>query len=85
VGWVDPVRVLLDGNAVFAAVQELAKANGENLPITQRTLWKRMHEQGLLLDVQKEAGQVRLKPKRLIGGVHRRVYVIARKTMEEPP
>ncbi|SMF95869.1 Primase C terminal 2 (PriCT-2) [Methylomagnum ishizawai] len=83
VGWVDSTRVLLDGNAAFAAVQELAKATGENLPITQRTLWKRIHERGLLLDVQKEGGKLRLTPKRTIAGVSRRVYVMTRRTIED--
>ena len=83
VGWVDPVRVYLDGNAAFAAVQELAKAAGENLAITQRSLWARMAERGLLLDVQKEGGKLRLSPKRTIAGVSRRVYVMDRKTLEE--
>jgi hypothetical protein len=83
IGWVDAVRVYLDGNDAFAAVQGLAKATGENLAITQRTLWKRMYERGLLLDVQKEAGKVRLTPKRTIAGVSRRVYVMSRKTIED--
>jgi len=83
VGWVDPVRVYLDGNAAFAAVQEMAKATGENLAITQRSLWTRMYERGLLLDVQKEAGKVRMSPKRTIAGVSRRVYVMGRKTIED--
>ena len=62
------MRVYLDGNAAFAAVQEMAKATGENLAITQRSLWTRMYERGLLLDVQKEAGKVRMSPKRTIAG-----------------
>ncbi len=83
IGWVDAVRVYVDGNAAFAAVQELAKATGENLAITQRSLWIRMYEQGKLLDVQKEAGKVRMSPKRTIAGVSRRVYVMSRKTIED--
>jgi len=85
VGWVDPVRVYMDGNAAFAAVQELAKATGENLAITQRSLWTRMAERGLLLDVHKEAGKVRLTSRRVIAGVSRRVYVMSRKTLEDEP
>jgi len=83
VGWVDPVRVYLEGNAAFAAVQEMAKATGENLAITQRSLWARMYDRGLLLDVVKEAGKVRMSPKRTIAGVKRRVYVMSRKTLED--
>ena len=83
VGWVDPVRVYLDGNAAFAAVQQMAKDTGENMAITQRSLWTRMCERGLLLDVQREAGKVRMSPKRTIAGVSRRVYVMSRKTIED--
>jgi hypothetical protein len=83
VGWVDSVRAYLDGNAAFAAAQEMAKATGENLAITQRSLWQRMYERGLLMDVQKEAGRVRLSPKRVIAGVSRRVYVMSKKTLED--
>ncbi|MFM8330608.1 MAG: hypothetical protein ACKN9T_02870, partial [Candidatus Methylumidiphilus sp.] len=83
VGWVDPVRVYLDRNAAFAAVQELAKATGEHVAITPRSLWARMAERGLLLDVQKEGGKLRLSPKRTIAGVSRRVYVMKRETIED--
>lgn len=85
VGWVDSVRAYLDGNAAFAAAQEMAKATGENLAITQRSLWARMAERGLLLEIKDEAGKKRLNPKRTIAGVYRRVYVLARKTLEDEP
>jgi len=82
IGWVDDKKLYLDGNATFAAAQEMAKDTGDHLAITQRTLWKRMAERGLLLDVQREAGKLRLSPKRTIGGVSRRVYVLSRETLE---
>jgi hypothetical protein len=41
-----------------------------------------MAERGLLLDVQREAGKLRLSPKRTIGGVSRRVHVLSRETLE---
>jgi hypothetical protein len=85
IGWVDSVRAYLDGNAAFAAAQEMAKATGENLAITQRSLWSRLAERGLLLDVKKEAGSTRLNPKRVVAGVSRRVYIISRKTLEDEP
>ena len=83
IGWVDEQRVYWDGNAVFAAVQEMAKATGENLSITQRSLWVRMNERGLLLEVKKEDSKVRLNPQRRIAGVKRRVYIMSRKTIED--
>ncbi|PZN79786.1 MAG: hypothetical protein DM484_10830 [Candidatus Methylumidiphilus alinenensis] len=83
IGWVDELRVYLDGNAAFAAAQEMAKATGENLAITQRSLFVRMDERGMLLDVAKEAGKVRRDPKRTIAGVPRRVFIMSRKTIED--
>jgi len=83
VGWVDPVRVYFDGNAAFAAAQEMAKATGDNLAITQRTLFARMNDRGFLLDVKDEAGKKRLSPQRTIGEVKRRVYILSKKTLEE--
>jgi hypothetical protein len=83
IGWVDELRVYLDGNAAFAAAQEMAKATGENLAITQRSLFVRMDEREMLLDVAKEAGKVRRDPKRTIAGVPRRVFIMSRKTIED--
>ena len=83
IGWVDEQRVYLDGNLAFAAAQEMAKATGENVAITQRSLWVRMNERGLLQDVVKENGKVRLNPQRRIAGVKRRVYIMSRKTIED--
>ncbi|MEI7870230.1 MAG: hypothetical protein WCI11_20295 [Candidatus Methylumidiphilus sp.] len=83
IGWVDEERVYLDGNVAFAAAQEMAKATGENLAITQRSLFVRMDERRMLLDVAKEGGKVRRDPKRTVAGVPRRVYIMNRKTIED--
>ena len=83
IGWVDELRIYLEDNSAFAAVQEMAKATGENLAITQRSLFRRMYDRGLLQDVAKEGGKVRLAPKRVIAGVSRRVYIMSRKTLED--
>ena len=40
--------LLLDPEAAFAAAQKLARDQGTSIPIKQRTLWKRLAEQGLL-------------------------------------
>lgn len=84
IGWVDDVRVYLDGHAAFAAVQEMAKSVGENLAITELTLWKRMNERGLLMDVvkEKESGKLRLQARPTVGGVRRRAYILHRETLE---
>ena len=48
VGWIRDDDLLLDPDAAFAAAQKLARDQGTSIPIKQRTLWKRLAEQGLL-------------------------------------
>jgi hypothetical protein len=48
VGWVDGQDLYLEPEAAFAEVQELAGKQGESLPVTPRTLFKRLKEKGLL-------------------------------------
>jgi hypothetical protein len=47
-GWIRKDDLLLDPDAAFAAGQKLARDQGTSIPIKQRTLWKRLDEQGLL-------------------------------------
>ena len=47
-GWVRDDDLLLDPDAAFAAAQKLARDQGTAIPVKQRTLWKRLAEQGLL-------------------------------------
>lgn len=53
VGWLDGEQLLLEPEAAFAAVQRLAREQGTCLPITQRTLWARMREKGLIASHEK--------------------------------
>ena len=47
-GWIRDGDLLLDPETAFAAAQKLAHDQGTSIPIKQRTLWKRLAEQGLL-------------------------------------
>ena len=47
-GWLDGDDLLLEPEAVYAAVQRLARDQGNVFAITATTLWKRMHETGLI-------------------------------------
>jgi hypothetical protein len=47
-GWIRDGDLLLDPESAFAAAQALARDQGTSIPIRQRTLWKRLAEQGLL-------------------------------------
>jgi hypothetical protein len=48
VGWLDGADLYLEPEASFAAAQELARDQGEALPVTPRTLHRRLKERGLL-------------------------------------
>src|SRR5262249_17325526 len=52
-------------DAVFSVVQRLAETQQAPLPVTQHTLWKRMHERGVL---RRETAQQKNKVRRVIGG-----------------
>ena len=49
IGWVQGDRLYLEPEAAFHAVQRFAEGQQAPLPITQRTLWKRMREHGMLV------------------------------------
>jgi hypothetical protein len=71
IGWVDGDDLLLEPDAVFAAVQRIAKEQDHPLPWTQRTLWKRLAEKGIL--ASREPSQNRNTVRWFIAGTRRRV------------
>ncbi len=54
IGWVSTENILLEPEAAFAEVQELAREQGTSIPVGQRTLWKRLAEKGLLASTDTE-------------------------------
>jgi hypothetical protein len=48
IGWLDDGALYLQPDAAFAEAQEMARHQGEALPVAPRTLWRRMRERGLL-------------------------------------
>ena len=72
VGWLDADDLFLDPESSFAAVQKLARDQGTSVPIKQRTLWKRLAEQGHLVSRDRARGTNTVR--RTIGG--RRLEVI---------
>jgi hypothetical protein len=63
VGWLDGDDLLLEPEAAYAEAQELARHQGEALPVSCRTLWKRLKERGLLAswDERRERNTIRRK------------------------
>ena len=72
VGWLDADDLFLDPESSFAAVQKLARDQGTSMPLKQRTLWKRLAEQGHLVSRDRARGTNTVR--RTIGG--RRLEVI---------
>ena len=48
-GWIRADDLLLEPETAFAAAQKLARDQGTSIPVKQRTLWKRLADQGLLV------------------------------------
>jgi hypothetical protein len=48
IGWIDGADLYLAPEAAYAEAQELARHQGDALPVSPRTLWKRCRERGLL-------------------------------------
>jgi hypothetical protein len=48
IGWIDGGDLLLEPEAAYAEAQELARSQGDSIPISPRTLWRRLRERGLL-------------------------------------
>jgi len=80
VGWLDGDDLLLDPEAAYAAVQKLARDQNASLSITQRVLWKRLAERGLILT---EEGKERTyyTVKRTVGEQRRRVLILSQGSM----
>jgi hypothetical protein len=66
IGWIEGNDIYLDPDAAFAAAQKLASEQGERLGITDEALRKRLHEGGLLAEV--DATRRRLTVRRTIMG-----------------
>ena len=55
-GWIRDDDLLLEPETAFAAAQKLARDQGTSIPVKQRTLWKRLAEQGLLASRDRARG-----------------------------
>ena len=77
IGWADGDFVYLEPDAAYAAVQRLAGVQREALSMSQRTLWKRTHERGLLAEVDGRGDKVRFAVRKTFGGDTRPVVVLS--------
>ena len=71
IGWIDGADLYLEPEASYAAAQEMARDQGDGLPVSPRTLHRRLKERGLLAtwDEVRQRNTVR----RTLEGVKREV------------
>lgn len=85
IGWYcDKERqVWLDRQPAFAAVQQMARAQGDAFLLSAANLWRRMDDRRLiLLTEQNPNGSKQLAVKRVVGGNKRRVLVLSADLVE---
>jgi hypothetical protein len=70
IGWVDGPNLYLEPEAAYAEAQDLARAQGDSLPISSQTLRKRLKDRGLLVSHEPRKCLAR----RTLGG-HRRCVI----------
>jgi hypothetical protein len=64
-GWREGDRLYLDPEAAYSIADRFASTQKRALTLSAQTLWKRMHERGLL---KRDPSQDKNKVKRTIGG-----------------
>jgi hypothetical protein len=78
IGWLKGDQLYLEPQAAYAEAQELARHQGDGLAITVRTLWKRLHERGLLAEVDTRGGKTRYTVRVQLDGERREVISVPR-------
>ncbi|WP_019868298.1 hypothetical protein [Methylovulum miyakonense] len=90
IGWYcDPTgnthaELWLQQETAFKVVQQFARNQGDTFLISPASLWRRMHERGLILKTEPNASrnQPRLAVKRMIAGRELRVMVLSAELVE---
>lgn len=73
IGWVGGSDLYLEPEAAYAEAQELARQQGDSLPIAPRTLWRRMGERGVL--ASRDQARQRYTVRRRLDGRERREVI----------
>ncbi|MDD2724682.1 MAG: hypothetical protein PHH59_11760 [Methylovulum sp.] len=90
IGWYcDPMdnahaEIWLQQDTAFKVVQQFARSQGDAFLMSPASLWRRMHEKGLILKTEPNASrnQPRLAVKRVVGGRNVRVMVLSAELVE---
>jgi hypothetical protein len=73
IGWIDDADLYLEPEAAYAEAQELARSQGDSVPISARTLWRRLRERGLLASC--DSARQRNTVRRRLDGYERREVI----------
>jgi len=79
-----PTEVWLERDSAFKVVQQFARAQGEAFLLSAPSLWRRMHEKGLIMKTEADAstGKPRTAVKRIVSGRGIRVMVLSAELIE---
>jgi hypothetical protein len=84
IGWLLDDFICLDPDAAFATVQRLASEQHQPFEVTQRTLWRRLRDKGLLVVNQENAkNESRHTVKRSIAGKKQNVIQLGLTALDE--
>lgn len=90
IGWhyeaseASPAEVWLERDTAFKAVQQFARAQGEAFLLSAPSLWRRMHEKGLIMKTEPDSstGKPRTAIKRVVAGRNVRVMILVAELIE---
>lgn len=79
-----PAEVWLQQDTAFKIVQQFVRSQGDSFLISAPSLWRRMHEKGLIIKTEpdKERNRPRLAVKRVVAGRTVRVMVLSADLIE---
>lgn len=66
IGWIEGNDVYLEPTVAFAVAQDIGRRTQNHIPLNDTTLWKRLHDAGMLASV--EESRETLKVRRTIEG-----------------
>ena len=79
-----PAEVWLQQETAFKIVQQFARTQGDAFLMSPATLWRRLHEKGLILKIEPDTmrNKPRLAVKRVVAGTTKRVMILAADLIE---
>jgi hypothetical protein len=83
IGWIDGADLFLEPEAAYAEAQDLARVQGDGLPVSAQTLRKRLKEKGLLVTTDEH--RQKLTVRKTFQGSRRDVLHLSADCLASPP